>query len=202
MGAEGKALVFELRRQLEAKNEAKVLTELRLVQYGWDLQSRLDGQKNQIGAQTKSYHEPDSDAVEAEKKKLLEAIFPASIHHSQLDHLPLETITSIAELITTAFELRELITREVVFEKETKSPNPDDERKPQDNSKRKNAKRRGSSPQEPGHRVWRKSKICNRSRYPPAHDNRQLHKIYRRKGFPSARRDMVAILQRIISNGW
>lgn len=52
-------------------------------------------------------HDPEPDSVEAEKKKLVEALFPASVHRSQVNNLPLETITSIAELITTAFEMRE-----------------------------------------------------------------------------------------------
>lgn len=97
MGADGQALVYEFRRQLEANNKENALTEIRLVQYGWDLQSRLDEQKTKTRDKMGKFQDKKPYSVETEKKKLVEALFPVPIHRSQVNNLPLETITSMAD---------------------------------------------------------------------------------------------------------
>lgn len=119
MDADGKALVQELRKQLQAKNREKTRTELRLVQYGWDLQSRLNELKKEKEGEA---HVPSPDSVESERQKFLEALFPAPVYHTQVSESSLEAITSIAELITTAFELRHK--SDIPIPMGSKTPNP------------------------------------------------------------------------------
>ncbi|TID22093.1 hypothetical protein E6O75_ATG10887 [Venturia nashicola] len=103
-----KAWYKELSKQLEANDKKDALTETRLVQYGWHLQSRLDEQDAQSNLmfssseemtkeETGNTHIPSPVGVESETKTLLEALIPASNHRTRIIGSPLRATSTHKE---------------------------------------------------------------------------------------------------------
>ncbi|QDS71854.1 hypothetical protein FKW77_009985 [Venturia effusa] len=106
MVAGAKALIYELSKQVEASSKESDLAETRLVQYGCDLRRRLDELSAVTKTKNGNSHSPSPEDVEVERKKLLGTLPPAPMDGNQRSELCSTTITTITELITTAFEMR------------------------------------------------------------------------------------------------